>query len=63
MKRFVLSLVLLTMLVLPILPASADTGRQAADAYQKMTGVKVVTGSNTDVTYTGKHWKEDGEDK
>ncbi len=52
--------VMLAMLVLPVLPADAD---KAEDAYQKMTGVKVVTSSNTDVTYTGKHWKEDGEDK
>jgi hypothetical protein len=51
---------ILAMLVLPVLPVDAD---KAVDSYAKMTGVKVVTDSNVDVTYTGKHWKEDGEDK
>ena len=55
-----MAVVMLAMLVLPVLPADAD---KAEDAYQKMAGVKVVTSSNTDVIYTGKHWKEGDENK
>jgi hypothetical protein len=43
-------------LAVRILPTLANNGLVSADKYDSAIGIKVIVSSNTDVTYTGKHW-------
>ena len=53
---FILTLIVLASMFIP-------QHEVLADKYSNAIGVKHVIGNNTDVTYTGKHWTEKGQEK